>query len=144
MAHLLKVGADEAVIGQRVWYARWLLANANPLAEKRRDEEFQLAELCEDMVRGRRKLPDEWIWKENWFQRLLPKKKELPKGVEKVRTVIDECDAGLLGDRFTRLSNDTVREFAAHKYLTADLLPPLAVDEFPGAETATPRGGYRP
>jgi hypothetical protein len=72
MAHLLKVGADEAVIGQRVWYARWLLANANPLEEERRDAESDLADLCRDILRGTRKVPNGWALKQDWFRKLLP------------------------------------------------------------------------
>jgi hypothetical protein len=137
-ASLLKAGAAGAVIGQRVWYARWLVANANTLEHDRQDKEFELADLCEDIVFGRRKLPAVWIWKAGWFEKLLPKKKESSKPGGKFGTVVDERDAGLLASRFTRLSNETIRKLAAHRYVTADLLPPLVVGEFPPGSISHP------
>jgi len=131
MAHLLKVGADEAVIGQRVWYARWLLANAKPLEEKRGDAESDLADLCHDIVRRGRKLPNGWAWKQHWFRKLLPRKEEGSNGGQQFKATQRGARAGLLANRFTRLSNDRVRELAAHPCITADMLPPLMASEFP-------------
>jgi hypothetical protein len=129
-ASVLDAGAHEAVIGQRVWYARWLVANASPLDAKRRDVESELADLCGDVVQGRRKLPDEWVWKKSWFSKLLPAKRKASKKAP-LQVVEKGAEEGQLASRFTRLSNEAVEGLAAHKEITADLLPPLAVSEFP-------------
>jgi hypothetical protein len=129
MAHTFKGAVAEAKIGQRVWYARWLLANTNPLEKERRDAEFDLAEICNDIDRGRRKLPSNWIWKESWFRKLLPPKKAARK--DKAQFQVKGVEAGLLADRLTRLSNDEIRRLAGHRCITADLLPPLVSSEFP-------------
>jgi hypothetical protein len=131
MAHLLKVGADEAVIGQRVWYARWLLANANPLEEERRDAESDLADLCRDILRGTRKVPNGWALKQDWFRKLLPSNVSKVEVDLQIKVMEKGAERGLLANRFTRLSNDTVRELAAHPCITADMLPPLMASEFP-------------
>jgi hypothetical protein len=139
-ASVLKAGAHEAVIGQRVWYARWLVVNASPLNTKRQDAESELADLCGDVVHGRRKLPDEWLWKKNWFSKLLPGKRKALKKVP-LQAAERGADRGQLASRFTRLSNETVEGLAAHEGIAADLLPPLTVSEFPDGRTTTPRGG---
>ena len=130
MAHTFEAGATAPVVGQRVWYARWLIAHANPLEEKRQNVESELADLCRDIVRGRRKLPDKWVWKADWFKRLLPAQGKAPNG-PRFSVAQRGADAGMLASCFTRLSNDTVRKLAAHRYVTADFLPPLAMGEFP-------------
>lgn len=131
MAHLLKVGADEAVIGQRVWYARWLIAHGNPLEDGRKDAESNLADLCRDIVQRRRQLPDEWVWKLDWFKKLLPREEKASEGSPQFKVIQRGARAGLLASRCTRLSNDEVRKLAAHPCITADMLPPLVASEFP-------------
>ena len=116
------------MIGQRVWYARWLLANAKPLEKKRGDAESDLADLCRDIVQKRRQLPNKWVWKVKWFKKLLPGKASQAGPPNKV-TQRGERE-GRIVSHFIRFSNKTVRKLAAHPCITADMLPPLMVSEF--------------
>jgi hypothetical protein len=131
MAHTFKGAVTETTIGQRVWYARCLVANTNLLEKERHDAEFDLAEICEDIVNDRRKLPSNWIWNEDWFRKLLPPEKKAQKDKAQVQVKEKGVEAGLLADRLTRLSNDEIRRLAGHTCITADLLPPLVLSEFP-------------
>ena len=114
----LKAGAASAAIGQQVWYARWLVKNAKTLARDREGVQSELADLCEDIFYERRKLPAAWIWRADWFERLLPRSK-------------DEWQAGQLASGFTRLRSKTVLTLAAHRCITDDMLPPLVMSKFP-------------
>jgi hypothetical protein len=113
-------GVKSSNIGQRVWYARWLLANIKDVKKDRGTAEGKLAKICAGMVKGRRRLADEGPWDSHWFGKLLG-----ASGVD-------------LKDRLTRLSESQIRRLADHGRITADLLPPLNESAF---IVATPRGG---
>jgi hypothetical protein len=100
MTRTFKGGVTENTIGQHVWYARWLLANAK---KERCDAEFDLADICNDIVCGRRKLPSNWIWNEDWFRKLLPSTEGAQR--EKAQFQVEEkgVEAGLLADRLIRI-----------------------------------------
>ena len=129
-AHTFENAAAETVIGQRVWYARWMATNSGELLERRDDTEADLADLCRAIVTERRRLPADWRWKAPWFARLLPVEKDAQRG-SLVKPRERGADKGLLGSRFTRLTVLRVRALAAHKSITADLLPPLTMSAFP-------------
>jgi hypothetical protein len=129
-AHALENAAAETVIGQRVWYARWVTANSGALLERREDTEADLADLCRTIVTERRKLPPDWVWKAPWFARLLPAERQTDRGPS-VKATERGANEGLLRTRFTRLTVAQVRALAGHKSITANLLPPLTIGAFP-------------
>jgi hypothetical protein len=127
----LKSGAPSASVGQRVWYARWMLANAHPLEDRRRDVESVLADLCRDIVLKRRKLPETWIWTQDWFKKLLPDEKKEQSGKPRIKATEKGSSKGQLAARFTRLTISDIRRLAGHKFINDSLLPPLVASDFP-------------
>jgi hypothetical protein len=120
----LNSGIKSASKSQHVWYARWLLKHISDIKRDREEIEAHLAILCKELVSGKRALPPDALWPRDWFDKLLSK----PKKSES-RTI--GKNSPQLIDRLTRLSEGGLKKLAYHKYITADLLPPLNADKFP-------------
>lgn len=108
-----KAGLKSDTIGQRVWYARWLLAHTNNFGKDRGIAEGVLVEICFDMCKARRHLASGGPWKGDWFGKLLGKKNR------------DE-----LSESFVRIREPEIRRLAGHTRITNDLLPPLVKGAF--------------
>jgi hypothetical protein len=130
----LKSGAPSTSIGQHVWYARWLIKNCRDFKNYRATAEYELTGVCKDIVDQRRVLGGPHggppLWKRDWFKKLL-KPGSHPS-----------AEPELL-DRLTRLTKRQIDRLAKHEYITADLLPPLRVADFPPVMSNLPYGVVR-
>jgi hypothetical protein len=86
-----------------------------------------LTTVCKDLVSQRRTTrvshaPDgsSPLWKPEWYKKLLkPERHPSPAGKPE------------LSDRLTRLTKAQVDRLANHEHITADMLPPLRIADFP-------------
>jgi hypothetical protein len=101
-----------STIGQHIWYARWVVEHAPDLKKDRAAADDGIKRLCKEIVSESRGLPQESKWKRNWFGKLLVRSREE------------------LADRLTRMTPDILERLAGHKWITADLLPPVDVGAY--------------
>jgi hypothetical protein len=110
-----RAALKSSIIGQRVWYSRWLLANTADFKKDKDEAINSLLTICVGMAKGKLRLAEPGPWSADWFKKLLD---------EKHRN---------LRDRFTRLTETEIRRLANHGRITADILPPLDEAAFPAA-----------
>jgi hypothetical protein len=127
----LKSGASSTSIGQQVWYARWLEFHWLNEGEDRATVESELAEMCNDVVRMRRKVhrhgEHQSPWEPDWFTKLFeggrrPAPLEIPE----------------LADRLTRMTRTQIERLSRHAFIPSKLLPPLRAIEFPRVGSSHP------
>jgi hypothetical protein len=123
----VKSAASNSTVGQHVWYARWVLKYARDLEGDRVEANDGIESLCRDVVSKSRGLPQESNWDREWFKKMLKRSKGSgPEG----KVPYAGYDKGL-ADRLTRMNAEKLKRLAGHKWITADLLPPLDVDAYP-------------
>jgi hypothetical protein len=108
-----------STIGQHVWYACWVVKHAPDLKEDRAAADDGIKCLCGEIISGGRGLPQESKWNRHWFGKLLVR------------------PGGELTDRLTRMTPDNLKRLAEHKWITADLLPPMDVGAYQKTKRAS-------
>ena len=120
----LKSGAPSAAIGQQVWYSRWLNIHWLKEGGDRATVEGELAEMCNDVVRGRRRVhtlgDKQSRWGLGWFTKLFEGGRRPAQG-----------EAPELADRLTRMTRNQIERLSRHAFIPNKLLPPLRASEFP-------------
>jgi hypothetical protein len=114
----IRAGKSQDVSRQKAWHANWVLRHS--VERKRADVEYELADICAKVWRGKIKPPPGFP--PEWFNRLICQEdlKPVPKK--------GHCGAVDLKDSFKRIGTDKLAQVAAT--FSSDLLPPLSLNQF--------------